>query len=975
MMLTANRQRPWLALLGSVVLAACTVPGDNDKNPPQAPVIKAEEGALACPTDGSSALTFSGTAGTAVVEGIGPGETRAEHQFELPAGCTIESLTVRVEWDLQVEDLDIALLFDGVEVGSSGSFNAVDGAFEEIVLGGPQPGVYTLVVNSYSNVDTDYMASAQLLGAAECQPGDGKAEVQAELAQRLEQAGDNDLFEVIIAFHGSRGVTSTQAAWMNELGLSGTYFRHLPLAGALASKQQIEVLAADPQVRSIWPNYERQLEDVEARYLSSNDQAEANPALVNSDGQPITGKGVSILVNDSGIDATHPDLQFGSKVVENALGHTNLRAQSGMLPFTPTEGVPHSDIFGSHGTHVAGIAAGDGSASGGKYRGAAPGASLVGYGAGASLLILDDVGGFDYALHILDTKPELNLRIITNSFGTTSDQGSRFNPNDPTNIATKELADRDMIVVFSAGNQGSGPDSITGNYKKAPWVSIAAAGNKDGMLGGYSSRGALSGGTYESQIGCETFTVHDRPTVVTTGSDYISARAYSADAVGAANWSADATSEDVEPALKPFYTQNTGTSMAAPHLAGIIALILEANPALSWREVKHILETTASNMPGYEPWEVGAGHANVEAALSMALGLRNDFGSINHTLNPANSRIELGGSSSETYEVNFQPVGGNETVEFEVPEGVALVIASWPQPLGSGCTCAVVITDPAGNRYGSGIALPLLAPRVSAVGPGMAGTWTLEVSGFRSVSENNLDPAAVTNGYGLPETLDVTVQQIEAGARTGLDDVDGHPLASFLEAAVVERLIDGKGNVVQPDAALTRGDFALYLTAWGVRQTRDLSGAGAAYADIRDAALVAAVEGVTGTGKLLLDPSTESAALMPTTPGSFLPSGAVSRQDVAYALTQASGRAVFAANHSGELRAFNSSMEEVPVVDADTVNPAYRGHVQDAILRGFLKVRFNSDETEAYVEANASVSRAEFARMAVEAHALLPHDL
>ena len=976
MMSAISFSRHWTVLGGALLLAACTVPGDNDLNTATAaPVVtKQAEGTLACPTDGSSAVTFSGTAGTAVIEGIGPGETRAEHSFEVPDGCAIDVLTVRVEWDLQIEDLDIEVLFGGDVVGTSGAFNVADGAFEEVEIAIPAPGVYTLVVKSYSNVDTAYMASAQLTGAAECLPGEGKAEVESGLAQRLEQAAPSDLFEVIVSFHGSRGVTSSQVAWLDELGVSGGYFRYLPIAGVIASRSQIEQIAANPQVRSVWPNYETQYEDLEARYLSSSDQAEANPALINEQGLPFSGKGVTILVNDSGIDGTHPDLQFGSKVQANALGHTNLQAQNGMLPFTPTEDVPHSDLLGSHGTHVAGIAAGDGTASGGKYRGAAPGATLAGYGAGASLLILDDVGGFDYALRLLDTRPELNLRIVTNSFGSTGDQGSAFNPNDPTNIATKELADRNMIVVFSAGNQGSGPDSITGNYKKAPWVSIAAAGNKNGMLGGYSSRGALTGGTYESQIGCEKYLIHDRPTVVTTGSDYISARAYSADGVGAANWGTDATGGDVETELKPFYTQNTGTSMAAPHLAGIIAVLLEANPELGWREVKHILETTATNMPGNEPWEVGAGHANVQAALAMALGLRNDYGSINHTLNPAKARVELGDSTSESYEVAFSPVGNNEKVEFEVAEGVALVIASWPQPTGSGCTCAVVITDPAGNRYGSGIALPLLAPRVSAIGQGMAGTWTLEVSGFRSVSGNNLDPAAATNGYALPETLDIKVEQIQAGERIGMADVAGHPLASFLEGAVVERLVDGDGTGLKPDATLTRGDLARFLTSWGVRQDRPLDGSDA-FGNLLDASLQAAVEGVTGRGRLLLDSSTDSAPLMPSAAGSFAPEQAITREEMAYALTQASGRAVFAASHTGELRAFNSRQEEVPVVDAADVSLVLRGHVQDAIIRGVLSVRFNDEETEAYVDAGASVTRAEYARAALTAHALLPHDL
>ena len=62
------------------------------------------------------------------------------------------------------------------------------------------------------------------------------------------------------------------------------------------------------------------------------------------------------------------------------------------------------------------------------------------------------------------------------------------------NIATKKLADNGVIVVFSAGNSGSGEGTITGNFKKAPWVITVAAGDKTGNLASFSSRGVSKGG-------------------------------------------------------------------------------------------------------------------------------------------------------------------------------------------------------------------------------------------------------------------------------------------------------------------------------------------------------------------------------------------------------------------------------------------------------------------------------------------------
>lgn len=58
--------------------------------------------------------------------------------------------------------------------------------------------------------------------------------------------------------------------------------------------------------------------------------------------------------------------------------------------------------------------------------------------------------------------------------------------------------------------------------------------------------------------------------------------------------------------------------MATPHVAGIAALMLDANPSLTPAQVKHILQDTATEMPGMEPWQVGAGYVNAFAAVERA---------------------------------------------------------------------------------------------------------------------------------------------------------------------------------------------------------------------------------------------------------------------------------------------------------------------------------------------------------------------
>lgn len=415
--------------------------------------------------------------------------------------------------------------------------------------------------------------------------------------------------EVIITFKDVQQIEENNLQILKDVGIkNATVFQNLPFVGALLTKEQIVKLSTDQSIQSIYYNAPLQYENETSTFTTGVDQVREDDELqAANNGFPITGNNIGVVINDSGVDGTHRDHELGRNLSQNVMASTNLNSTIGFAPITYIENVPNTDTTSGHGTHVAGIVGGTGAMSGGKYEGVAPGANLIGYGSGAAIAILDTIGGFDYAL---THQQEYNIRIITNSWGDTSDANTDFDPNHPINIATKKLYDRGIITVFSAGNSGPGESTISGNYKKAPWVITVAAGNSNKELANFSSRGVKDKGGSVLVDG-ETFQWEDRPTVTAPGVDIISTRVFTP----LSALSAQKDSSTISPAHLPYYTTFSGTSMAAPHVAGIVALILEVDPTLSPLEVKVLLQQSATPMNGYEAWEVGAGYVNAYDAI------------------------------------------------------------------------------------------------------------------------------------------------------------------------------------------------------------------------------------------------------------------------------------------------------------------------------------------------------------------------
>jgi serine protease AprX len=783
------------------------------------------------------------------------------------------------------------------------------------------------------------------------------AEISADLTKTLSTALPTDQLTVVVSYDHSGPINATELATLKSLGITrGITMRALPIAGVVATPAEIRSLATQPHVISIIPNRTLRYFDHDARAISSAARVVENP---NDFGRaiPYSGKGVTVEVNDSGIDGTHLDVQYGTHVVENVQAAANLAAVDSMLPITYVGGIANTDSGSGHGTHCAGIVGGTGARSNGLYRGVAPGADLVGYGSGAVLLVLDAVGGLDYAA-VNQFSFRNPIRVVSNSWGTTG----KFDPADPVNIASYELYKKGIVTVFAAGNDGPGEDTHN-PYAQAPWSISVGAGEKNGRLTDFSSRGKrFETGTFTMPDG-KSWTYFNEPTIVAPGVEIISTR----DSTGTLPpLAAQDDAATLDPAYLPFYTIMSGTSMATPHTAGIIALMLEANPNLTPAKVKSIIEATASNMTGREPWEAGAGHINAYDAVAMAQGIRSDYGATVNSLRTFNSNALLAAGPTMDFSILFSPVGPTDDKTFVVDSKAAWITASAVTDTN---TVALVLTSPTGERYGSAIALPEIGDKIVVSAPATPGTWKISVRGIGSVSGTALDPAHVTNGYSAPGYIDGTVSILNSAGFTGLNDIGGNPAAGAIQYAVSHRLVDGYSDkTFHPGSLLKRSELAQYLVMGAsARQSLPFNKI-PSFSDLSTASpFYAYAESAIAKGAPLRDLTQKQNGLIGLVGGKFLPDNAVTRLQVAYSLVQALGLQDLAVAFTGTV-SVSYNGQRLPIEDAASIPVSLRGYVQGALDAGLLNARFTLTQgpydptptIHAYFDPTKGVTRADY---------------
>ncbi|MET9252759.1 S8 family serine peptidase [Streptomyces sp. NPDC003717] len=370
-------------------------------------------------------------------------------------------------------------------------------------------------------------------------------DVDELLRQHLADA-DNDALPLIVMYDKKAAVRTPRGA---------DTVRGLPSVHGAA-------LAADKGNRTLWREFTapgsaidkiRLDGKVKAAMAESNDQIGTPEAWQAG----LTGKGVTVAVLDSGVDADHPDL--AGRIAQSR-------------SFIPGEEV--ADRHG-HGTHVTSTVGGSGAASDGREKGVAPGATL------AVGKVLDDSGsgseseiiaGMEWAAR------DVHADVVSMSLG--SPEAS--DGTDPMAQAVNTLSrETGALFVIAAGNTGA-PSSIGSPGAADAALTVGAVDSAD-EAAYFTSAGPRYG---DHAL---------KPDLSAPGVDILAARSHLTEGSGD-------------------YTTMSGTSMATPHIAGVAALLAEKHPDWTGARLKDALMSTSKVLDD-SAYRLGAGRVSVPAAI------------------------------------------------------------------------------------------------------------------------------------------------------------------------------------------------------------------------------------------------------------------------------------------------------------------------------------------------------------------------
>ena len=373
--------------------------------------------------------------------------------------------------------------------------------------------------------------------------------------------------------------------------LGGELGRDLSIVNGFSATlptEAIPALAATPGVRVL--SLDRRMEP---QGTASSGIKSVYTKVVGSDAMAAdgyTGRGVTVALVDTGVSNV-PDLAGRILEVKDDITGAvapcqNLSGEAGC-----------QDSYG-HGTFIAGLVAGNGASSGGRWKGAAPEASVLSVkiaGRDGSTDVSNVISAIQW---VVSFKDRYGIRVLNLSLGTDSTQSYRV---DPLNYAVERAWDAGIVVVVSASNRGPAAGTIAKPGDDPLVLTVGAVddmgtpGRGDDLIPDFTSRGPTAADGLA------------KPDVTAPGAHVVSLRA---------------PGSEIDSRFPNYvdgaYRQGSGTSMAAGVVSGVVATMVQANPAISPNRIKHALVSTARRTGSDDPMVVGAGTVDARAAAFSA---------------------------------------------------------------------------------------------------------------------------------------------------------------------------------------------------------------------------------------------------------------------------------------------------------------------------------------------------------------------
>lgn len=479
---------------------------------------------------------------------------------------------------------------------------------------------------SYPRV-TAGLALAGLLALAAAQPYGGAGAVPAAAAPRLAAVGR--AFARVIVQGSAPGSRAAEHAVAKA---GGRVTRKLPIVDGVAATvpaAAVPALAAAPGVVAVTPDARAHVRSMPATGEDLGGVRSVYPQVVRADDvwrAGRTGAGVTVALVDTGVAEVGDLAGRVVPIVNDRTGQTHACENL-------SEEWDCTDSYG-HGTFIAGTIAGDGAASGGRWKGAAPGARII------SVKIAGRDGTADVSnvlaavQWVVSFRDRYGIRVLNLSLGTDSTQTYA---RDPLNYAVERAWDAGIAVVVAASNRGPDPRTISKPGDDPFVVTVGAIDDQgtkglgDDVLPNFTSRGPTAADGIA------------KPDVVVPGGHIVSLRAPGSEIDSQFPYYVDGD-----------YRKGSGTSMSAGIVSGVAALLLEANPGWTPDRLKYALRATARPTASSDPAAVGSGLVDAYQAAFAALA-----GTANQGLARSNGRGTMYASRGSVRMTVNDPDSGN----------------------------------------------------------------------------------------------------------------------------------------------------------------------------------------------------------------------------------------------------------------------------------------------------------------------------